>query len=103
MENVLFIVSAVAAAVIIVGLIVAIAKQREAVANLSEQVRILDSHIDETWDVLDVLKQDIAAERIVNILLTGDVAQLKEAAKPVRKPAVRKPAVKKTVAKKEAK
>lgn len=103
MGDVLFIASPVAAAVIIIGLIVAIAKQREAVANLSEQVRILDSHIDETWNVLEDIEQDIAAERIVHILLTGDVAQLKEAAKPVRKPAVRKPAVKKTVAKKEAK
>ena len=103
MSDVLFIAGEVATAAILISVIVAVAKQRNHVANLSEQVRILDSHIDETWNVLEDIEQDIAAERIVHILLAGEVADLKEAAKPVRKPAARKPAVKKTVAKKEAK
>ena len=100
MENIVFIAAEVATVVIIIGLIVAIAKQREDVANLSDQVRILDSHIDETWDVLEKLEQDIATERVVNILLTGNVEELKNS---IKKPAAHKPAVKKTVVKKEAK
>lgn len=100
MSDVLFIAGEVATAAIIISLIVAIAKQRNHVANLSDQVRILDSHIDETWDVLEKLEQDIATERVVNILLTGNVEELKNS---IKKPAARKPAVKKTVVKKEAK